>query len=182
MNKSATLHSSDNDPSLPSLSSSLTSYFNGGGVVDKKIFREMYTYLWSKLWPVGKVDPVSFGYAVSLIVPSFELVSGQFWLLSHLWVLSGGGVNAVNSMDHTFTRDENKHIIAFVKSGIVVRTSFDPARPHAVKPSFIHRTYISLTPPGVKLYKSMVHEVNKHVKNDILSCFKPNTQKTRLMY
>jgi hypothetical protein len=158
-------------PSLPSLPASVLNKFLLLCGEDRKLFNALYHRLWTYLLPIKDMDAVSFGYGVNAVISFFNLVPGDFWLLSRLWILSGCGERAVNSMDYSFTKYENKVITRFIKSGHLVRTSFDPALPNAKNARGIHRTFISLTPSGVFLYKSVVRKVNKLVQNDILGGF-----------
>ncbi|MBE3086042.1 MAG: hypothetical protein IMZ64_07485 [Bacteroidetes bacterium] len=155
-------------PSLPS--SSLAKFLSlcGG---ERAAFNHLYHRLWAHLWPIKQVEALSFGYAVNPVADDLGLIPGQVWLLSRLWVLSGGGVRAVNSMHHSFTNHEKHLISKFMKSGHIVRTSFDPALPDAVKPAYIQRTYISLTPSGVFLFKSVVRKIDKYIQSDVLGSF-----------
>jgi len=158
--------------SLPSLPSSVLSHFLTLCGDNKKLFKSLYNRLWTHLWPIQEVEAISFGYAVNIVIYSFDLVPGDFWLLSRLMVLSAGGVRAVNSDDHIFSHYENNVITRLMKRGYITRSSFDPAKPANVQKAKIQKTFMSLTPSGIFLHKSVVRKVNKYVQNDILGSFK----------
>jgi hypothetical protein len=118
---------------------------------------------------VSKIDTLGFGYAVPFVLAQEEIHSGQFWMMSRLWVLSASGSQAVNTHHYKMDKtQEHKNIRSLVDLGFLIRTSFDPAHPYAVRPSHIQRTYISFTPAGVRYYKSVVEKVNRYVRDDVL--------------
>lgn len=158
-------------PSLPVLSPSLLTTFGSlcGGGVERRLFKRLYIAVWHYLWPIRRMDEVAQAYtipgALGLIKPSVSI--SQWFLLSRLWVLSGSGAVALDSRNYTFTSSQRHYVADLINMGLLIRTSFDPAAPHAVKPSHIQRTYISFTPAGVRYYRVVVKESNKRLMNDL---------------
>lgn len=156
-------------PSLPSLSPTLLSQFQslpGGGRV---LFKTVFHALWRWLWPLSRVDAVALAYAIPSLLDKMNprLSALQFFMLCRLITLSGGGSSAVNTLDRPFNDAEGKHLIRLSQLGFIVRTSFDPAHPHRVRPSHITKTYISLTPSGISFYKLVVYRTRKAVNDDL---------------
>jgi hypothetical protein len=166
------------DPVLPpSLSPALLSQFSalsGGG---RSMFKRLYFALWRYLWPISRLDQIALAYPAPLILAQANLLPSDYWLLCRLWVLSSGGRIAVNSRYYPFTKVHRQIIADNIKRGYLVRTSFDPANPHAVRPSHIQRTWISFTPSGVRSFKSLLEQINNYARKDVLAFIDASNQK-----
>lgn len=166
------------DPVLPpTLSPSLVTQFKalpGGG---RSLFKRLYFGLWRYLWPVSRLDQIALAYPAAVILAQVNLPPSRFWMLCRLWVLSSGGKIAVNSRHYPFDKHHRQYIADNIKLGYLVRTSFDPAHPHAVRPSHIQRTWISFTPAGVRFFKSVVQRINDYARKDVLSFIDASNEK-----
>jgi hypothetical protein len=91
-----------------------------------------------------------------------------FWFLARLWLLSDGAKGAINTCNHIFTHADTDTIVVMMKAGYLIRTSFDPAHPHNIKPSSIQRTWVSFTGSGVAYYLKLVERVNWRVRTDLM--------------
>ncbi len=157
-------------PNLPILSPSLLTVFGSiSGGAERRLFKRLYIAVWHYLWPIRRMDEVSQAYtlpgALGSLKPSVSVY--QWFLLSRLWVLSGGGAVAIDSRNHTFTSTERNMIANLIDHRLLIRTTFDPLAPHAVKPSHIVKTFISFTPLGVQFYRVVVKGCNKRLMNDL---------------
>jgi len=170
-------------PSLPTVSQSIHEMFNtlrGGDVV---LFKRIYLALWRYLWPLSRVDPVTLGYCSAdclAQVPGGSGVTVTDWhLLCKLYILSSGGKEAINGRNYPFRSGERHRIARLKDLGLVVRTSFDPAHPHLVKPKHISKSYISFTPSGIQFYKAVVQCIHKTAHKDILLLYSGTNKNTR---
>lgn len=150
-------------PSLPTVSSTLLTQFNTLSGGDVRLFKTVYMALWRWLWPVSRFDSITLAYLIPGVLASLSprLTTYQWFTLCKLYTLSRGGAAAVNTRNYQFTPMEGQHITHMMRQGIVIRTSFDPAHPHLVKPSHINKTYISFTAPGISFYKAVVKEIHR---------------------
>ena len=169
-------------PSLPILSPSLhTKYSTLSGAVERRLFKSIYIAVWHYLWPVRRFNEVAQAYtlpgALDLIKPTVTV--SQWFMLSKLWMLSGAGSVAVDSRNHSFTGTEINYIANLITHGLLIRTSFDPAAPYAVKPRHIQRTYISFTPSGVHYYGVVVKECDRLLMYDLYPALRNTKQKAQ---
>ncbi len=157
-------------PSLPVLSPQLHIKYNTlSGAVERRLFKSIYIAVWHYLWPVRRFDEVAQAYplpgALDSLKPAVKLA--QWFILSKLWMLSNSGAVAVDSRNHSFSRTESNYIGRLQAIGLLIRTSFDPAHPYAVKPIYIVKTYISFTPAGVHYYRGVVKKCNTMMMADL---------------
>lgn len=150
-------------PSLPTVSPVLLTQFNTLSGGDVRLFKQVYMALWRWLWPLSRFDVITLGYLIPGVLASLSpRLTVQLWfMLSKLYYLTSGGGAAVDTRNYPFTKTEINYIGKLIKAGMINRTSFDPAHPHAVKPSHIVKTYISLTVPGITYYNAVVKEIHR---------------------
>ena len=157
-------------PSLPTLSLSLFSKYNTlSGAVERRLFKSIYIAVWHYLRPVSSFVDIAQVYvvpgALQLIQPILTLT--QWFMLSRLWILSSQGAVAVDSRNYSFGSTD-RNVIANIKDhGLLIRTSFDPAAPYAVKPKHIQKTYISFTPSGIHYYRGVVKQCDRLLMLDL---------------
>lgn len=150
-------------PSLPTVSTVLLNQFKSISGGDVRLFKQVYLALWRWLWPISRFDSIALAYLIpgTLAQVTPRLTTYQWFTLCKLYFLTSGGGAAVNTRNYQFTTTEGQNITHLMRSGLLVRTTFDPAHPHAVKPSHINKTYISFTPYGLSFYKVVVKNVHK---------------------
>jgi hypothetical protein len=159
-------------PSLSVISPTVIKRFNSLSGGQKNLFKTVYLALWRYLYPFSKLDAVAYGYMLNTALkqyPMIKLNSHQFYTLARLWVLSAGGKQTVNRLNHVFKSNERCNIGYFKQMGLITVTSFDPAHPHLVRPQSISRSYLSFTPAGIKYYRGVVDKAVKLVRDDILN-------------
>jgi len=156
-------------PSLLTLSPVLLRKFKTLSGGDVKTFKQMFIALWRWLWPISRFDVVLLAYNLPVVLDQAlpHLTVHQYFMLAKLYLLSGGGSQAVNSRHYKFRGMENQHIKLLMRFGLLTRTSFDPAHPYLVKPSHINKTYISLTTSGIAFHKLVVKELHRLSHNDV---------------
>jgi len=159
-------------PSSPSLSVSSSSLLTtfvtlSGG--ERRLFKRLYTALWHYLWPMSEFDAVSVVYTLPWVLNQSDprITVHQWFALSRLYVLTNGGAVAFNNINKAFDTHERARLTQMIHLDLLLRTTFDPAQPHAVKPSHITRTYVSFTPTGVKYYNDTVKQINERAHIDI---------------
>ena len=156
-------------PTLSSISPTLLTTFgsiSGGG---QRVFRTVFLALWRWLWPISRLDPMILAYLLPAALDQVEpnITLHQWFILSKLYFLSSGGAVAVNSHTYRFTSRERHVIPRLMDHGLIIRTTFNPADPYAIKPRSIQKTYISFTAVGVRYYKLVVKEVHRISHKDI---------------
>ena len=169
-------------PSLPILSPSLhTKYNTLSGAVERRLFKSIYIAVWHYLWPVRRFDEISQAYTLPGALGSLQptVTVSQWFMLSKLWVLTSAGAVAVNSRNYSFTNTDRNIIAKLQDHALLIRTSFDPAAPYAVKPSHIQRTYISFTPAGVHYFRGVVKECDRLMMYDLYPALGSSKQKAR---
>ena len=156
-------------PSLLTLSPSLLRKFRTLSGGDVRTFKQVFIALWRWLWPISRLNDLVLAYSIpsslAQVNPSITLF--EFFLVCKLYLLSGGGSQAVNTVNYTFSPGERQHLKRLKHLHLITRTSFDPLHPHLVRPSHINRTYISLTPSAITMYKAVMREVHRTSHNDL---------------
>lgn len=160
-------HSPD-PPLLNTLSPSLLTQFNTLSAGGRRLFKQVYLAVWHHLWPVSRFDAVALAYSLPGTLNSLDprLSVIQWFVLSRLYVLTSAGSQTIDSRNIQFSAWDRQVIQVLMQHQFVVRTSFDPAHPHAVKPSHITKTYITLTPSGLSFFRVVVKEINKQACKD----------------
>lgn len=150
-------------PSLPTVSLSLLNQFKSISGGDVRVFKQVYMALWRWLWPMSRFDSITLAYLVPGVLASLSprLTVYQWFMLCKLYFLTSGGGAAVDSRNYPFSLTERNYISKLINAGLIRRTTFDPAHPHAVKPSHINNTFISFTVPGITFYKAVVKEIHR---------------------
>ena len=150
-------------PSLPTVSTVLFNQFNTLSGGDVRLFKTVYMALWRWLWPVSRFDVITLGYLIPGVLASLSprVTVYQWFMLCKLYFLTSGGGGAVDSRNYPFTTTELNYISKLINAGMIRRTTFDPAHPHAVKPSYINNTFISFTVPGITYYRAVVKEIHR---------------------
>jgi hypothetical protein len=136
----------------------------------RNVFKRLYYGVWSYLLPVSRLDVIAFSYAIPIVLrdrPGITIT--MFSMMSRLWIYTVGGSVACNSVNYTFVSVDRRNISRLISLGFVKRTSFDPAHPYNIKPNYIQRTWISLTPEGISFYNGVVKQVYKIVQDDTLA-------------
>jgi len=154
---------SPSPPSLPTVSPLLLTTFNTLSGGDVRLFKQVYLAVWRFLWPVSRFDVITLAYLIpgTLAQVKPKITVYQWFMLCKLYFLTSGGGAAVDSCKYPFTTTELNYISKLINAGLIHRTTFDPAHPHAVKPSHINNTFISFTVPGITFYKAVVKEIHR---------------------
>lgn len=163
----------DTVPPLSSLSPSLLKQFkllSGGGV---DLFRMMYTKMWNHLFPYSKLVEVAIIYTLPDILAKYYkgITVGDILLLLRLWFLSQGSKKTINTSYDRIHRRESFRIKKFIEAGYIVRTSFDPLHPYALRPASISKNYISWTPAGVAFMHKIIERMKVQAQNDVINGF-----------
>lgn len=159
-------------PLLSTLSPSIQTMYTSCGGADRKTFKRLYLAVWRFLWPLSRYDAVVLAYAIPGVLKKLDapgLCISDWFMLSRLFMLTSGGSHCVDSRNVPFTVWDREVIRTLMQLGYVIRTSFDPAHPRAVKPSHISKTYISLTPSGIAFFRVVVEKISRAVRDDTLN-------------
>lgn len=164
-------HTPPAPPTLPVLSPSLLTTFGSLSGGERRIFKRLYLALWRFLWPVSRLDGVALGYTIPrcLVELNPRLSISSWFMLSRLYILTGGGATAIDSRMIHFNSYDREVIRTLMNHKFVIRTSFDPEHPYLRKASHINLTYISLTPPGLSFFRVVVKKINQSAYLDTLA-------------
>lgn len=150
-------------PPLHALSPSLLTKFRTLSGGDVRTFKQVFIALWRWLWPISRFDSITLAYSLPDVLAQVEpsLTVYEWFTLCKLYVLTGGGVTSLNTRNFPIEHNDKRRVKTMMNHKLLVRTSFDPAHPHLVRPSHINKTYISFTPLGIRFYKLVVKELHR---------------------
>lgn len=158
-------------PSLAVLSPSILKTFTTLSGGPKQLFKTLFYALWRYLWPISRIDGVLHCYLLPLTLDQApgNLTVYQWFLLCRLFMLTGGGSTPIDSRSVQFTKHEQNMIPGLIRTGLILRTSFDPAMVRYSSHRSIQKVFISFTPSGLAFIRGVLTGLNKALRNDLCS-------------
>lgn len=162
---------------LPSLTNQLKAQFLLLDVVQQRLFKRVFVWMWRHVNESFRLTGIVYNYwAAESFRLSSSLTSLELSILSYLYMLSDRGNITIKSCQvyesgvfHTSASVLDDILQRLVKRGYITRNYRDPVNPYLKINTSKHRIFIRFTRPGVKLMQQFEYTINYNTMRSSLA-------------
>ena len=173
----------------PALSPSLLLTFNSLSEDDKRLFLQIFKYLWGRVIPftrfTGTGGILHSYWAIEFLRYHSGLTAWDLSILSYIYQATKQGKKYIHSKN-LYNKSEllntsaallSDRLSLLKRSGYLVRSSFDPARSY--NPGLKQKQFINVSLKGVRLIEDFERDLYKILVNNCLDDLKGTNKKPR---